>query len=120
MVEEFDARHSLRGDFGAATKTHSHRYRVELVVRGERLRPDGTLCDIGRLTATLRQAVADLDNRDLDNLAQFAATNSTAEVVAEQLASRVRTGVNGDDLATLTIRVWESAKAFGAFSVSWV
>ena len=45
VAARFEAAHRLVGDFGSATRTHGHTYRMEAIVRGEYLRDDETLCD---------------------------------------------------------------------------
>src|SRR5918992_566631 len=49
VATQFEAAHRLVGDFGLATRTHGHTYRMDVIVRGERLSGDGTLYDIGEL-----------------------------------------------------------------------
>ena len=44
VAARFEAAHRLVGDFGSATRTHGHTYRMEAIVRGECLRDDETLC----------------------------------------------------------------------------
>ena len=114
VVEHFEAAHSLKGDFGPATRKHGHTYRVELVVRGESLRQDNTLCDIGQLGDALRAALAPLHFRDLDELPAFSGRNTTAEVVAEHLLEEVATGVDHSNLKAIAVRVWESPTAYAA------
>ena len=57
VAARFEAAHRLVGDFGPATRIHGHTYRIEVIVRGQRLAEDGTLYDIGRL----KKALDDLD-----------------------------------------------------------
>src|SRR5207248_11325455 len=78
VVDQFEAAHMLRGNFGPATRRHGHTYKVELVVRGDTLQDDGTLCDIGVLQAALKRAVGELNYRELDCMTAFAHKNSTA------------------------------------------
>jgi 6-pyruvoyltetrahydropterin/6-carboxytetrahydropterin synthase len=112
VVEQFEAAHRLRGDFGPATRTHGHTYRVELAVRGGTLRDDGTLCDIGLLREALRRAVAELNYQDLDELPRFQGRNTTAEVLAEHIVAQVQDGLRAEGLHTIAARVWESPGAF--------
>lgn len=114
VVEHFEAAHALKGDFGPATRTHGHRYRVEVVVKGETLREDGTLCDIGMLGEALRNAIGDLHYRDLNALPAFAGINTTAENVAGYFAELLRPELPSAGLASLTVKVWESPGAFAA------
>ena len=45
VATQFEAAHRLVGDFGPATRMHGHTYRLEVLVRGERLSEDGTLTE---------------------------------------------------------------------------
>ncbi len=114
VVSQFEAAHRLVGDFGPATRMHGHTYRLEVAVRGEHLRDDGTLFDIGRLRGLVDALTAGLHYRNLDELADFAGVNTTAENVAgycwEQLAAELR----GAPLVSLRVRVWESPGVYAA------
>lgn len=114
MVEHFEAAHRLRGNFGPATRTHGHTYRVELIVAGNRLREDGTLCDIGQVREALRAVVTTFHFQDLDQLSVFQGRNTTAEVVAERVLDGVAGTVPAVDLTSLEVRVWESDSAFAS------
>jgi 6-pyruvoyltetrahydropterin/6-carboxytetrahydropterin synthase len=118
VVEQFEAAHRLRGNFGPATRRHGHRYRVELAVRGQALQDDGTLCDIGQLQDGLKQAVAELHYQDLDDVPAFADRNSTAEAVATHLVRRLKPALVGRGLQSLSVRVWESPAAFACLEES--
>ena len=58
VAARFEAAHRLVGDFGPATRLHGHTYRLDVVVRGERLREDGTLYDIGALCPGVEKLAA--------------------------------------------------------------
>jgi 6-pyruvoyltetrahydropterin/6-carboxytetrahydropterin synthase len=114
VVAQFEAAHRLQGDFGPATRTHGHTYRVEASVRGPRLRDDGTLCDIVVVQGALQAAIAALHYRDLDELPAFAGRNTTAETVAKHLYDAIAPHLAGRGLASLAVRVWESPNAWAA------
>ena len=114
VVGSFEAAHALRGDFGPATRRHGHTYRVEAAVRGERLRPDGTLFDITLLQDALQAATAALHYQELDTLPQLAGRNTTAEVVAQHLFEQVAAKLRASGMASLVVRVWESPRAYAA------
>lgn len=116
VVTHFEAAHRLQGDFGPATRTHGHTYRVEVSVAGPRLREDGTLCDLGLLQPAVEDAVRALHYQDLDALPAFVGRNSTAEQVARYVADQVAPRLDGQGVTTLTVRVWESGQAFAGYS----
>lgn len=114
VAAAFEAAHCLKGDFGPAARTHGHTYRLEALVRGERLAEDGTLLDIGGLRETVNGIAATLDYRDLDEVPGLAGKNTTAEVVAGFCWDRISPSLRGRGLASLTVRVWESSQVYAA------
>ena len=73
---QFEAAHRLVGDFGPATRTHGHTYRMEVMVRGQNLKDDGTLYDIGQLSPAVEELAASLHYRDLNEVPDLANTNT--------------------------------------------
>ncbi len=114
VVGQFEAAHRLVGDFGPATRLHGHTYRLEVVVRGARLRDDGTLYDIGRLRAEVDRLVATLHYRDLAEVPGLAGVNTTGEAVAHYCWETLAPSLRGASLATLLVRVWESPQVYAA------
>ncbi len=114
VVTGFEAAHALRGDFGPATRMHGHTYRVEVAVRGETLKPDGTLFDIGMLQGAVNDATGALHYQELDELPQFDGQNTTAEAVASHLFDAVAACLASDGVISLCVRVWESPQAYAA------
>src|SRR5919199_4528997 len=115
VVAHFEAAHRLHGNFGPATRTHGHTYRVEAAARGPTLRDDGTLFDITLLQQALRDVLDALHYRDLDEIPGFQGRNTTAEVVAQHLFDQIAPRLTGQGLASLAIRVWESPQAYASF-----
>jgi 6-pyruvoyltetrahydropterin/6-carboxytetrahydropterin synthase len=114
VVAQFEAAHRLSGDFGPATRLHGHTYRLEVIVRGERLAADGTLYDVGRLRAAVDDLTATLHYRDLDSVDGLAGANTTAEAVAGYCWETLATELRGQGLSSLLVRVWESPQVYAA------
>jgi 6-pyruvoyltetrahydropterin/6-carboxytetrahydropterin synthase len=114
----FTASHHLFGDFGPASLPHAHDYRVQISVRGEGLRADGTLFDISRLQQALAEVIADIDGTNLNDRSgvHLVRPNPTAEVMARFFFDRVAPTVAGQGLARLDARVWESPEAYAGYS----
>jgi 6-pyruvoyltetrahydropterin/6-carboxytetrahydropterin synthase len=114
VTAQFEAAHRLVGDFGPATRLHGHTYRLEVSVRGERLRPDGTLFDIGQLREAVDALAASLHYRDLADVPGLAGVNTTAEALASHCWELLAVGLRGHGLASLAVRVWESPQVWAA------
>jgi 6-pyruvoyltetrahydropterin/6-carboxytetrahydropterin synthase len=117
VLGQFEAAHRLRGDFGPAVRLHGHTYSVEVSVRGDSLRDDGTLCDIGLLHDALREAIKPLHYQDLDELPAFKGRNSTAETVAMVLQESMVPKLKDPRLHSLRVRVAESPHAYAAVEI---
>lgn len=111
---QFEAAHRLVGDFGPATRTHGHTYRMEVIVRGERLKGDGTLYDIGRLRPAVDGLAASLHYRDLNEVPDLVDVNTTAEAVASYCWEKLAPDLRGRELDSLVVRIWESPQVYAA------
>ena len=114
VTAQFEAAHRLVGDFGPATRLHGHTYRLDVIVRGERLQNDGTLYDIARLQAEVGGLITALHYQDLDEVAGLAGVNTTAEAVADYCWESLAASLKGAGLASLLVRIWESPQAYAA------
>jgi len=114
VAAQFEAAHRLVGDFGPATQPHGHTYRMEVMVRGERLKDDGTLYDIGQLRPAVDELAASLHYRDLNDVPDLAGVNTTAEAVADYCWGRLATPLRGQGLDSLVVRIWESPQVYAA------
>jgi 6-pyruvoyltetrahydropterin/6-carboxytetrahydropterin synthase len=114
VAAQFEAAHRLIGDFGPATRVHGHTYRLEVSVRGARLRADNTLYDIGRLRLAVDTLAAELHYRDLNEVSGLEQVNTTAEALASFVWERLAPDLRGQGLAVLVVRVWESPQVYAA------
>ncbi len=114
VAAQFEAAHRLVGDFGPATRPHGHTYRMEVIVRGERLMEDGTLYDIGLLRLVVEELAASLHYRDLNDVPGLADVNTTAEAVARYCWDELAPPLRGQGLDSLAVRIWESPQVYAA------
>ena len=114
VAAQFEAAHRLVGDFGPATRPHGHTYRMEVVVRGERLKDDGTLYNVGLLRPAVEDLAASLHYRDLNDVPGLADVNTTAEAVARYCWDELAPPLRGQGLDSLAVRIWESPQVYAA------
>jgi 6-pyruvoyl-tetrahydropterin synthase len=115
--------HSLRGEvFGPAQRLHGATFVVDATFRRAALDADGIVVDIGRAAGALRAVVGELGYRNLDDEAAFAGRNTStevlAEVVADRLVEKVRSGALGDaalGLDGIAVTLHESHIAWASF-----
>ena len=99
--DHFMIAHSFRGDvFGPAQRLHGATYVVDVEFRRSGLDADGIVVDIGRAGDTLRAVLADLNMRNLDEVAAFHGRNTTTEFLARAVFDRVVAAIRGGDLGS--------------------
>ena len=115
--------HSFQGElFGPAQRLHGATYVVDAEFRGERLDPHGVVVDIGRASEALKNVLAALHYRNLDELPELAKQNTTTEFLAklifDRLAERIAKGELGpgsDALQSLKVTLHESHVAWASY-----
>jgi 6-pyruvoyl-tetrahydropterin synthase len=115
--------HSFRGAvFGPAQALHGATYVVDVEFRRPDLDADGIVIDIGRASDALRQVVASLNFRNLDDDPSFRGQNTTTEFLArtvfDRLASAIRAGELGSgarQVQSLRVTLHESHVAWAAY-----
>lgn len=115
--------HSFSGAvFGPAQRMHGATYVVDVEFRRRDLDENGIVVDIGRAGEALREILAALNYRNLDEEADFRGRNTTTEVLArtvfERLARKIGAGELGPSaraVQSLRVTLHESHVAWAAF-----
>jgi 6-pyruvoyltetrahydropterin/6-carboxytetrahydropterin synthase len=94
---------------------HAHDYRVEVVIERATLDGRGMVCDLDVVEATLRDAVAALEGKDLDSIRPPEAEAVTVEILARWFHARLADAIRAAGGEALAVRVWESPTAFGGY-----
>lgn len=104
--------HSFKGAvFGPAQRLHGATYVVDVEFRRPTLDNNGLVIDIGLASAALAEVLEELNYRNLDEDPSLADRNTTTEVLAEVIFSRLFKKVSEGDLGA-------SASGLTAISVT--
>jgi 6-pyruvoyl-tetrahydropterin synthase len=111
--------HSFRGEiFGPAQKVHGATFVIRVAFFAEVLDQHGIVVDIARAHEVLKEALAPLNYRNLDDVPQFRGTNTTTEFLTkhlfDHLAAAARAGKlgrEGGELKSIRVSVAESPVA---------
>lgn len=91
--------HSFQGDvFGPAQRLHGATYVIDAEFRRPDLDADGIVVDIGRAGDALKQGLADLNFRNLDEVPEFKGKNTTTEFIARVVFDRLVAAIRRGDL----------------------
>lgn len=121
--DHFMIAHSFRGAvFGPAQRLHGATYVVDVEFRRPSLDADGIVVDIGRATDVLKATLAAYTFKNLDELPEFAGTNTTTEFLAKTIFDRLAAAVHRGDLGpgaagieSLRVTLAESHVASGSY-----
>ena len=124
--DHFMIAHSLKGEvFGPAQRLHGATYVVDAEFHRAELDADGVVVDIGRASEVLKEMLAELNYRNLDEDDTLSGNNTTTEflayVIFQRLAARVRDGALGASalsLSSLRVTLHESNVAWAAYEGS--
>ena len=116
--------HSLpREAFGPAQGLHGATFVAEVAFRRLALNDDAIVLDIGAAGEIIEAVLAGLNYKNLDEHPDFAGKLSTTEAlaqyIAEAVASRVRDGGDGRELAGLDVTLRENPDAWASFSLDF-
>jgi 6-pyruvoyltetrahydropterin/6-carboxytetrahydropterin synthase len=91
--------HSFKGEvFGPAQRLHGATYVVDVELSRAELDADGIVVDIGRAGDILKRLLADLNFRNLDEVAAFAGRNTTTEFLARIVYDGMVAAIRHGDL----------------------
>jgi 6-pyruvoyltetrahydropterin/6-carboxytetrahydropterin synthase len=112
----FSAGHALRHYKGKCENVHGHNYRVQVVVRGEKLDHAGMLADFVELKRLLRDISEPLDHVFLNDIEPFTTLNPSAENIAWYICEKMQRGITQTNpVEVAEVRVWETDKQFATF-----
>jgi len=115
VQRELIAQHFLiGGDFGPENHPHSHHYRVEARLAGRSLDSHGFLVDIDEVAALLAGLLTTYQDKTLNHLPEFQDLNPSLEHLCRILCRRLAGGLQGRNLSTVTVAIWESDVAWAA------
>lgn len=118
--------HSFRGElFGPAQRMHGATYVVDVEFRGEKLDTNGVVVDIGRASQALERTLAELNYRNLDEVAELSGINTTTEFLAKLIFDRMlariaahELGPGSEALSSLKVTLNESHIAWASYEAA--
>lgn len=107
----FRAFHRMPEQPPPENERHPHDYRVEVVAERERLDERGMVCDLDVVTGSLADVADRVRGHDLSEVCGTEVV--TVEILAAWIHARLARPLGDDGAEIVSVRVWESADAFG-------
>ncbi|NTU60309.1 MAG: 6-carboxytetrahydropterin synthase QueD [Deltaproteobacteria bacterium] len=115
IEESFAAAHRLRGYKGQCEDLHGHNWKVEVVVRADRLDDIGLALDFHELKSVTRAILERMDHKFLNDLAPFVEQNPSSENISRHIFEEVASQVEREGLWVHRVTAWESEKACASY-----
>lgn len=91
--------HSFRGDlFGPAQALHGATFVIDAAFMAQALDANGVVIDIGRAHTVLKDIIAPLNYKNLDEVQEFAGQNTTTEFLTKHIHDHLAEAARGNEL----------------------
>lgn len=111
----FSAAHHLRGYAGSCAACHGHNWEIEVFVRGSELDETGILVDFRVLKDRVKEALAEIDHCDLNQVDAFRTANPTSENIAAYLYRELACRLNTDRHRVARVSVHETPETVSTY-----
>ena len=110
VEQTFAAGHALRNYKGACENVHGHNFKIQVTIEGRELDQTGMLVDFLDVKTSMRDVIARLDHKFLNDVPPFDVKNPSAENIAEYFYEEITTGLvsNPVPVRVREVRVWET------------
>lgn len=115
ILSHFAAAHQLKMVGEKCENLHGHNWKVEVTVSGEELNSAGVLIDFGILKDCLREVMADLDHKFLNEIPAFKGTAPSSECIAVYIARTLQEKIDENDIRVSRVTAWESENASATY-----
>jgi len=117
VSRNFIARHFLfGGDWGAENELHSHDYRVEVQLGGEKLDQHGYLVDIVQIEKYLKDVISYFQDKILNDLPEFKGLNPSVEHFSRIFYQKFLQRTISSNIKFIKIVLWENDIAWAAYT----
>lgn len=115
IEDHFAAAHNLRGYKGACEALHGHNWKVEVLVRADKLDDIGLAIDFKELKDALCWVLDQLDHKYLNDLPEFSIENPSSENIARHIFGKLAERLAGTNVKVHKVTAWESEKACASY-----
>jgi 6-pyruvoyltetrahydropterin/6-carboxytetrahydropterin synthase len=117
VIRDFIAQHFLiGGDWGAENEFHSHHYKVEVQLQGDKLDRHGYLVDIVEIENSLAEVIAYFSDKTLNDLAEFENLNPSIEHFSRIICEKFSQKISHSHLNAVTLQLWENDEAWASYT----
>ncbi len=117
IVTKFAAAHQLTMVGSKCENLHGHNWKVEVHVNGENTDDAGILMDFGVIKKHVREIMALLDHKYLNELDYFRQNQPSSENIAFFVATELQRRIDNSAVSVSRVTAWESDDAGATYIV---
>jgi 6-pyruvoyltetrahydropterin/6-carboxytetrahydropterin synthase len=117
VVTKFAAAHRLTMVGEKCENMHGHNWKIEVYVRGEKTDEAGVLMDFGIIKKHVREIMALLDHKYLNELDYFQSSQPSSENIAFWVATQLQKRIDNQAARVSKVTAWESDDAGATYIV---
>ena len=117
VVTKFAAAHQLTMVGAKCENMHGHNWKIEVYVTGEKTDDGGVLIDFGIIKKHVREIMAMLDHKYLNELDYFRHSQPSSENIAYFVATELQKRINNQAVSISKVTAWESDDAGATYIV---
>jgi len=117
VVTKFAAAHQLTMVGEKCENLHGHNWKVEVYVTGEQTDDAGVLMDFGIIKKHVREIMALLDHKYLNELDYFKDSQPSSENIAYFVATQLQKKIENQPASVSKVTAWESDNASATYIV---
>ena len=108
IVDYFAAAHNLINYKGKCEELHGHNWKVEVLIKGEKLDKAGMLIDFKILKKFLKEILDLLDHKYINELKFFEGMSPSSENIAKFIFEKMKEKLKDTNANIYEVRCWES------------
>jgi 6-pyruvoyltetrahydropterin/6-carboxytetrahydropterin synthase len=117
VVTKFAAAHKLIMVGEKCENLHGHNWKIEVYVTGEQTDEAGVLMDFGIIKKHVREIMAMLDHKYLNELDYFQHSQPSSENIAYFVATQLQKRFDNQPASVSKVTAWESDNASATYIV---
>ena len=117
VVTKFAAAHQLTMVGAKCENLHGHNWKIEVYVTGEKTDDAGVLIDFGIIKKHVREIMAMLDHKYLNELEYFQQGQPSSENIAYFVATELQKRMDNQVVSISKVTAWESDDAAATYVV---
>jgi 6-pyruvoyltetrahydropterin/6-carboxytetrahydropterin synthase len=117
VVTKFAAAHKLTMVGEKCENLHGHNWKIEVYVTGEQTDEAGVLMDFGIIKKRVREIMAMLDHKYLNELDYFQHSQPSSENIAYFVATQLQKRFDNQPASVSKVTAWESDNASATYIV---